>query len=198
MLSGFDKYYYFRQGNDYIIYELKYIDKAVVMSLFKNERLVDSKTGVLGEFVLAGEEIELSINNAALKSTHELRVNGSKCQLQKVKKKELRRELRRANIYNELNPTQDEIEARKIKTSELLIPLGLMAVSIVIQYLVIGMDRNYKLIPFIPAAAAGWMLFDVVAARFEWIKGLRKTRLLFMLMTIIALGFLGDFIFSLF
>ncbi len=88
----FDKYHYTKQGKDFIIYEAKNLDKAVQMSLFKNDKLLESKTGLLGEFKLNGEDIQLSVKNSALKSTHELSVNGS---IVELKKSELERSKKR-------------------------------------------------------------------------------------------------------
>ena len=68
----FDKYHYTKQGKDYIIYEAKNIDKAVQMSLFLNEKLIDSKIGLLGEFELEGENIESTPKSGYLRGSKQL------------------------------------------------------------------------------------------------------------------------------
>jgi len=191
----FDNYYYAKQDNDFIIYEAKSIDNGVQMSLFKNEKLIDSKIGLLGEFQLSGENINLKIKNSALKSIHELKYNDSKIELQKVKLKILRKELTESNIHNEINPTRAQIEAGKFDIKKLYIPIILMVIGFIIQYFVRDMTRTYQLIPLVPEAIAGWMLYDVVSERVEWLKNLRKARVGFMALVVVCLGLLGEFLF---
>ncbi len=191
----FDNYFYAKEGDNFIIYEAKNVDKGVQMSLYKNEKMLDSKNGLLGEFILSGENVHLKIKNAALKSTHELTYNDSIVEIKKVKLKDLRKALSEANIYNEMNPTQAQIEAGKFDFKLLLIPVVLMAVGFAIQYFVKDMSRNHQLIPLLPEAIAGWMLYDVVSARIPWLNDLRKARIGFMALVVVGLGLLGEFIF---
>lgn len=190
----FDKYHFTKQGENYIIYEAKNVDNGVQMSLYQNDQLIDSKKGLLGKFELAGEGYELKIKNSALKSTHELFFNGTALDLKSVKLKDLRKELTSANIFSAINPTQEEIEAQKFNPKTLTIPFVLMAIGFVMQYLLQDSD-SYKLLPIIPEAIAGWMLFDIVADRFSSLRNLRKGRIGFMAIPPVLLGLLGEFIF---
>jgi len=181
----FDKYHYTKQGPDYIIYE---------MSLFLNERLLDSKTGLLGEFELEGENITLKIKNSALKSIHQLDYNGLEVELQKVKLKDLRKELSEASIYNDVNPTRAQIEAGKFNWTRLLAPLLLMAIGFAIQYFVRDMTKSYQFIAIVPEAIAGWLLYDITIERVSWLN-IRKGRLGFMAAVVVGLGILGEYLF---
>jgi len=156
----FNKYHYYKQGSDFFVYEAKNLDNGVQMSLFKNEELIDSQTGMLGKFELVGENIKLKIKNSALKSTHEFFHNGASVKLQKIKLKDLRQELSQANVFNAINPTAEQIEAGKFDPKSLLIPVVLMVVGFIAQYFVKDMGRPNTLLPVIPEAIAGWMLYD--------------------------------------
>lgn len=191
----FDKYHYTKQGQDYIIYEAKNLDNAVQMSLYLNETLVDSKSGLLGEFELEGEDMKLKVKNSALKSKHEFTYKGSVVELQKVKLKELRKELSASNIYNAVNPTKEQIEASRFKWNTLMVPLMLMTVGFIIQYFVRDMEKTYQLIAIVPEAIAGWMLYDIAAAQVSWLQHMRKGRIGFMAAVVVLLGLLGEYLF---
>ncbi len=194
----FDKYHYAKQDHEYIIYEAKNIDNGVQMSLYLNDKLIDSKTGLLGEFELEGENIKLKIKNSALKSSHVLSYNGSEIEMQTVKLKDLRKELSESNIYNVVNPTKAQIEAGKFNWNKLLIPILLMLIGFTIQYFVRDMSKSYQLIAVVPEAIAGWMLFDISSERVSWLKNMRKGRIGFMALVVVGLGLLGEFLFQYF
>jgi len=192
----FNKYHYYKQGSDFFVYEAKNLDNGVQMSLFKNEELIDSQTGMLGKFELVGENIKLKIKNSALKSTHEFFHNGASVELQKIKLKDLRQELSKANVFNAINPTAEQIEAGKFDPKSLLIPVVLMVVGFIAQYFVKDMGRPNTLLPVIPEAIAGWMLYDILAARSNFLKGIRKGRIGMIAFVVIVLGVLGEFLFK--
>jgi len=194
----FDNYYYTKVGSDYIIYAAKTLDKNIEMLLYKNEVLLDSTTGMLGEFELKGEDALLRIKNSALKSNYDFEYKGQQLDLQKVKLKALRRELTENNIFSDINPTKEEIEAGKFDPSALLVPIALMVLSLVIQYFVQGMGKSYEIAGMLPAAVAGWMLFGISAERMTSLKKIRKARIGFAAAAVILVGLLGEFLFKYF
>jgi hypothetical protein len=194
----FDNYYYTKVGSDYIIYAAKALDKNIEMLLYKNEVLLDSTTGMLGEFELKGEDALLRIKNSALKSNYEFEYEGQQLDLKKVKLKALRRELTENNIFNAINPTKEEIEAGKFDASALLVPIALMVLSLVIQYFVQGMGKTYEIVGMIPAAIGGWMLSGITAERMPSLNNIRKLKIGFAAAAVILVGVLGEFLFSYF
>jgi len=183
-----------KKGTDFIIYETKSLDKGIQMTLYKNEELLDSRVGLLGEFELAGDDVQLKIKNAALKSTHDLMYQGSSLELKKIKLKDLRRQLSENNIYNAVNPTKEELAAGKFDSKRLIIPVSLMIIGFIAQYLTRDMERTYTLMALIPGAIAGWLLYDITIDRFSWLK-MRKGRVGFMAAVVVILGLLAEFLF---
>lgn len=194
----FDNYYYAKIGSDYFIYAAKALDKNIEMSLYKNDVLLDSTTGMLGGFELQGEDALLRIKNSALKSTYDFEYKGQETNLKKVKLKALRRELTEQNIFNAVNPTKEEVEAGKFDASALLTPVALMILSLVIQYFVQGMGKTYEIVGMLPAAIAGWMLFGISAERMPSLENIRKARIGFAAAAVILVGVMGEFLFKYF
>ncbi len=109
--------------------------------------------------------------------------------------KDLRRELSESGIYNEINPTHAQIEAGKFDFKKLFVPIALMFVGLLLQYFVKDLSRSYQLIPVIPEAIAGWLLYDIAAERVSWVKDMRRGRIGFMAVVIVLVGLLGEFLF---
>ena len=194
----FNKYYYTIIGEEVIVYAAKTKDDHVEMSLYTNEVLSDRETGLIGEFELYGTEMTvLKIKNKALKSTHELTIDGRVEPLKSIKIKPLRERLTQLGIHNELNPTKEEIEQTRFKKETLLIPIALMIIGFTIQYFVQGMSGSIRFLPYVPEGIAGWILYDVVSERLTWIKDLRRARIGFMALVIVAISLLGEFLFGL-
>ena len=191
----FDKYHYIQLGDTFIVYETNTVDDGVKMSLHKNEKLLDSKIGLTGTFTLEGKDVKLEIINKTLKSTQVLYVNGEKKELQKIKKKALRKILTEHNIFNSVNPTKEQLKEMQFDPKSLTIPLILILVGFIGQYFVHGLGKSYWLLPAIPEAIAGWMLYDIIIVRASWLQGLRRGRLGFMAAVVVLLGLLGEFLF---
>ncbi len=191
----FDQYYYANQGSEYIVYEVKNVDKGAQMSLYLNEKQIDTTNGLLGEFQLSGDNILLRIKNQALKSTHELTHNNSEIKLHKIKLKELRKILTVANIFNTINPTKEELIAAKFKPQSLLLPFLLLIIGFVVHYFTLDMSGFYQFLPAVPAGIAGWLIYDIVMERVTWLQGMRRGRLGFMALAIIFVIGIGEFLF---
>jgi len=192
-MGFFKTYKYAWVKDDIVYYEHRAGDEmAYYMNLYFNEKLVDSAEGMLGEFILEHEGIEVKVKNTALKSTHHLFVNGDATKFEEVKLKRLKEILSSKQYHNALNPTKEDVEAARFKFSEILIPVLLTFLALVVSYFTKDMPRKTSAIAYlIPCAVAGWMFFNVICNYFPSFGNIRKAfvgmiALVFALVTVIS------------
>lgn len=191
--------YYAKQGNDFYIYQpdtdSDHADLSIDMNLYKNEKLLDSISGMLGDFELKGDNVLLKINNKMTKSTNELYIDGSKVELIKIKEKELRKILSKANIYNGVNPTKAQLDAEKFDPKLLLIPGLLFVAGIITQYFVRNLEGKLEFLFIIPLGIAGYMFGHILEERYPWLAGGKYGKTGYAFVGIVVGGLLGEFLF---
>ncbi len=192
--------YYYKDGDDFYIYEPNTDSDAgellLEMNLYKNEKLLYTETGLTGEFVLKGDNAVLKIKNTMTKSINELFIDGNKVDLIKIKEKKLREILTAANIFNPVNPTQEELDAAKFDFKRLLIPGFLLVVGIILQYSTRNLERPYEFIFVIPTGIAGWMIGNIIDERYPWLGKGEYGKLGYACAGIVLGGVLGEFLFQ--
>lgn len=193
----FAKYNYLIRGEDVIVYSIEDMGQGQLISLYRNDKLIDSEVASLGEYLLGDATHELSIKRSALKSKHEFKIDGEVAELEAIKLKPLREILTRYGVNNKFNPTKEEQELLKFKPKVLLKPILLILLSFVLLYVLRGKAFPSDILSILPAAIAGWMLFDIASERAMWLRDMRKARLVFVFVTAIGTGFLADYIYSL-
>lgn len=186
-------FYYTKYDSDIIYFTHNSLKERY--EFYVNDKLVDYEEGTFGEYNFEHENYHLKVKTK-LKTTHTFSVSGKEIPLAKIKKKELQALLAGKGLHNEVNPTAEQIEQNRFKPQRLLIPVTLMVAGFIIQYIVKEKPDPAWLIPAIPEAIAGWMLYDIVAERVYWLKNMRRARLGFMALVVVGLGFLGEFLFK--
>ena len=191
----FSTYYYTQYHSD-IIYYTHNLSKERY-EFYVNDKLIKHIDGTFGEFNFEHEVYHLRIKTK-IKTTHHLSISGKEVQLINIRKKELQNILSGNDINNEVNPTIEQIQQNRFNPQTLLIPILLIIAGFTIQYFTQGSSHSTQLIPMIPEAIAGWMLYDIVSKRVSWLKNFRKGRIGFMAIVIVGVGLIGELLFNYF
>ncbi len=183
-------WYHARNNSDIIYYALiENRDNQYVHRLYLNEALVDEQQGMMGEYILSHDNIQLVANVKLRKTNYSLTVDGQELELIKTNKKKLKEILEGKRIYNEVNPSKADIEAARFRLSELIVPVVLLVVALVVGYFTHTYNSWIRWMPALPAAISGFYLHTVLVHHVPFFKDLRKLALgMAMIMVFLAEG----------
>jgi len=187
--------FYYAQTKDNIMY-YHYNGTESCHKFYLNEELVGEYKKTLGNYSTKKDNIEFILESKLTKATCSFKVDGEELKVEKVTKKQMRELLTYRNIFNEINPTKEEIEQARFKLSDLLLPFILILIAIGIQYFTHDKSIFYKIIPVIPCFLAGIMLKNILVSHVKFLAPLRKLGLGFVILVIILVEFLSNQIYG--
>ena len=192
----FKTYHYTKHESDLIYYTHNTGHERY--ELFVNGHLVDYIDGTFGTYHLDHNQYSLEVATKVTKSKHVFKIDGVETPLIAVTKKKLKEILAYQGVNSNVNPTAEQIEERRFKPRDFLVPGLLILAGLAIQYFVRVHPGPFQISVLIPEAIAGWLLFDIFAKRYTSLHKIRRGRLGFIVFTIIGTSVFGELLFGLF
>ncbi len=128
----FDCYYYKDPQDKPVYFSIRLVDEAYEISLYQGNRLLKRKsTQNRGTHLLDKDEFKLKVILKLFKSIPELKIKGEVVDIQKLKRKALRKILQEHSITNDLNPKK--IPLKPFKLASIKFPLMLLGIAIIIR-----------------------------------------------------------------
>ena len=125
----FNEYYYSNKFKEPIYCSIITLNNAVETTLYIGNKLARRKSLQRGFHVLSKDDVKLKLRLKWLKAIPEFWIDNQKVVFQKLKRKELRKELKRLNIHNEINPRERPrapYDYRQLITPTILIFCGII------------------------------------------------------------------------
>lgn len=128
----FDCYYYKDPQGEPVYFSIRIVDEVYEISLYQGNSLLKRKSARnRGLHILEKDDFKLKVILKLFKSIPELKIQGNIVDIQKIKRKALRKVLQDHNITNELNPKK--IPLKPFKLASIKLPLILLLIGIIIR-----------------------------------------------------------------
>jgi len=139
----FDEYYYTAQVETPIYISIITLNNSVETTIYTGNKLAKRKSLKRGIHILEIQDIRLKVQIKWFSVILELKVNNEIINLQKLKRKVLRKKLQELQITNELNPKKKP--RKPFKISSLKTPAFLLTIGIVLQISTRGKSNLWEI-----------------------------------------------------
>ena len=152
------EYHYTKIDEELIYISIITLNNSYETSLYIGKQLVRRKSFHRGLHVIQKDNINLRIRIKLFKTIPEMRIDGKEVSLRKIKRKELRKLLDEANIYNEINPQKKA--AKPFKARKLFVPALFIIPGIIGTIYAPGMGKVMKFFFLFLLVIGGFLLFS--------------------------------------